>query len=149
MANIGLISDTHGRFEEDWKKHFSRCDMIFHMGDFADKDVYENFMDLEIPIQTVRGNCDFGLWAHFLPKTQIINVEGKNFCLLHNRAFLPDDVDDIDFVIFGHTHIPTDEVRGGIRFINPGSAGQDRGAGRTMMIMHIDGDSVELEKIPL
>lgn len=74
---------------------------------------------------------------------------GKLFCLIHNRAFLPMDLDEIDYVIFGHTHFPKDEMIEGIRFINPGTAGNDRGAGTSMAILHLEGDSAELERIRL
>ena len=147
--NIGLISDTHGRFREEWKEHFKRCDYLLHAGDIDSEEAYEWFMHLGIPTYIVQGNCDRGMWAHYLPETMNVPIGGKLFCLIHNRAFLPMDLAEIDYVIFGHTHFPKDEMIEGIRFINPGTAGNDRGAGTSMAILHLDGDSAELERIRL
>ena len=147
--NIGLISDTHGRFREEWKEHFKRCDYLLHAGDIDSEEAYEWFMNLSIPTYIVQGNCDRGMWAHYLPETMNVPIGGKLFCLIHNRAFLPMDLDEIDYVIFGHTHFPKDEMIEGIRFINPGTAGNDRGAGTSMAILHLEGDSAELERIRL
>lgn len=149
MINIGLISDTHGRINEDWKKYFDQCDYIFHTGDLDDEEAYNFFMNLGKPTYIVRGNCDRDYYSEYLPDDMKVPVGGKLFMLIHNRAYLPWDLDEVDFVIFGHTHIPADEVHDGIRFINPGSAGNDRGAGRTMAILHLDGDNCTVEKINL
>ena len=149
MINIGLISDTHGRINEDWKKHFEKCDYLFHMGDLDDEEAYDWFMELGLPTYIVRGNCDRGYWAEYIPDTMKVPVGGKLFLLIHNRTYLPWDMEDIDFVIFGHTHIPADEIHDGIRFINPGSAENDRGAGHTMAILHLEGDECSVEEIIL
>lgn len=147
--NVGIISDTHGKYREEWKDVFKRCDYLLHAGDVDTQEAYDWFMDLGLPVYLVQGNCDKGMWAHYLPETMNVPIGGKLFCLIHNRAYLPMQLDDIDFVVFGHTHFPTDEMREGIRFINPGTAGRNRGAGTSMMILHMDGEQCELEKIPL
>lgn len=147
--NIGLISDTHGKYYESWKQHFERCDALLHAGDFETYDCYEWFMKLQIPFYAVKGNCDRGAWAAYLPASMNIPFEGKLFHLIHNRSYLPLDLDEIDYVIFGHTHIPHNEKMRGIQFINPGSAGIDRGAGLTMSIIHLSKAEMSLEKIIL
>lgn len=149
MINIGLISDTHGVINEDWKKFFNRCDMLIHAGDFDSGEAYEWFTNLKQPLHAVKGNCDWGFWARVLPATLTINAGGKNICIIHNRAYLPDNLDGIDYVIFGHTHIVADKTIEGIRFINPGTASRDRGSGRSMAILHLEGDDCELEFIRL
>lgn len=150
IMNIGLISDTHGVFREEWKRHFAKCDCLIHAGDLDSKRIYEKFQQLGIPVYMVRGNCDHGEYGEFLPESMNLPLGGKLFKVIHNRNYLPMNLEDIDYVIYGHTHIPDDETRRGIRYINPGSAGQDRGAGRTMMILHLaeEGES-KLEWIRL
>lgn len=147
--NIGLISDTHGLYSELWKEHFEKCDVLFHMGDFDSQACYDWFTNLGIPLYAVRGNCDRGPLTAFLPQSMNVPINGKLFHLVHNRAFLPLDLDEVDYVIFGHTHIPCDEKKGHIRFINPGTAGNDRGAGLSMAILHLDENSEKLERIVL
>lgn len=149
MVAIGLISDTHGIYREDWKKHFERCDCILHAGDLDTEEAYNWFMSLGKPVYIVKGNCDRGRWAQNLPQIMKVPIGGKLFCVLHNRSYLPFDLTEIDFVIFGHTHFPADETRKGIRFINPGTAGNDRGAGKSMMILHLDESGCTVEKIGL
>lgn len=149
MINIGLISDTHGRYKEEWKEHFKRCDMLIHAGDVDEQEAYDWFTELGLPVYIVRGNCDRGVYADFLPENMKIPAGGKLFLVIHNRAYLPWDLDEVDFCIFGHTHIPADEMHDGIRFINPGSAGNDRGAGKSMAILHVEGEEATLERIVL
>ena len=32
---IGIISDTHGIFREEWHRHLDGCDYLIHAGDFC------------------------------------------------------------------------------------------------------------------
>ena len=41
MTRIGLISDTHGYFDELVFEHFKDCDEIWHAGDFGDYTIVE------------------------------------------------------------------------------------------------------------
>ena len=47
MTRIGLISDTHGYFDENIYKHFATADEIWHIGDFGDLSVVEKLQTLE------------------------------------------------------------------------------------------------------
>ena len=55
----------------------------------------------------VRGNCDHGEWASYLHEFVSVPINGKLFYLVHNKADLPFDLTDADFIIFGHTHVFT------------------------------------------
>ncbi|HAG43201.1 MAG TPA: metallophosphoesterase, partial [Clostridium sp.] len=57
---IGIISDTHGSLKsiEKAMKVLKDCDVIFHLGDYAnDINYIEEIYDGKII--AVRGNCDF------------------------------------------------------------------------------------------
>ena len=74
----------------------------------------------------VRGNVDTGSWARSLPATLIIDFAGHS---IHVRHILEDVMpvpDGISAVVYGHSHEPSVEHRGGIVYLNPGSAGPRR-----------------------
>lgn len=144
---IGILSDTHGVFREDWLPHFAECDYLIHAGDITTKKCYEKLKSLGIPIYMVRGNNDIGEWAAYLPEFLQIPIGGKLFYLIHNKNDLPFDLTDADFVIFGHTHQYTCYERFGKVFLNPGSAGQPRGDVKSMAILEITGHSYEVRRI--
>jgi putative phosphoesterase len=60
--------------------------------------------------------------------TDVVSVAGLEFYMLHDRAALDLDPRAAGFaaVIYGHTHRPGAEVRHGVLFLNPGSAGPRR-----------------------
>lgn len=144
---IGIISDTHGVFREDWLPHLADCDYLIHAGDINTKTCYEKLKSLGIPLYPVRGNCDHGDWAKYLPEFLQVPIGGKRFYIVHNKSDLPFDLTDADFIIFGHTHCYTYYERFGKVFLNPGSAGQPRGDARSMAILDLEGDSYEVQRI--
>ena len=36
---IGIISDTHGIFREEWHRHLDSCDYLIHAGDFCTQKI--------------------------------------------------------------------------------------------------------------
>lgn len=100
---IGIISDTHGIFREEWHRHLDGCDYLIHAGDFCTQKNYDCFRNFGIPLYMVRGNNDRGDWAKNLPEFLQFRIGGKTFFLVHNQFDLPFDLTDADFLIFGHT----------------------------------------------
>ncbi len=146
---IGIISDTHGIFREDWRTHLAQCDYLIHAGDVNTKTCYNKFMHLNVPCCIVRGNCDTGAWAELLPGHLQVKIGGKIFFIVHNKSDLPFDLTEADFVIFGHTHCYSHSERFGKVFLNPGSAGQPRGDARSMAVIELLEDSYEIRRILL
>ncbi len=144
---VGIISDTHGVFREDWLPHLTECDYLIHAGDINTQSCYEKFNSLGIPIYFVRGNCDHGEWATYLPEFLTVPIGGRLFYVVHNRSDLPFDLTDADFIIFGHTHCYTCYDRFGKVFLNPGSAGQPRGDSRSMAIIELTEDTYDIQRI--
>ena len=125
------------------------CDCLIHTGDFDSERIYRKFEECGVPMYAVRGNCDHGEWASYLHTFLSVPIGGKLFYLVHNRADLPFDLTDADFVVFGHTHVFTHYDRYGKIFLNPGSAGADRGDGKGMVILTLTEDGYGLEHIRL
>jgi hypothetical protein len=80
------------------------------------------------PVVAVRGNNDRGAWATSLAETEVVETDGRTLYVLHDLKEL--DLDPraagFDAVIAGHSHQPRIERRGGVLYLNPGSAGPRR-----------------------
>lgn len=124
---IGVISDTHGLVRPEAIAAFKGVDLIIHAGDIGGPDVLEALRVLS-PVVAVRGNNDKGEWAASLADTEVVDVRGTLFYLLHhlNELDLTPAAAGFKGVISGHSHRPLVEKREGVLFINPGSAGPRR-----------------------
>ena len=59
MKRIGLLSDTHGYWDDRYEKYFSECDEIWHAGDIGSYELAERLSALK-PFRAVYGNIDGG-----------------------------------------------------------------------------------------
>ncbi len=80
------------------------------------------------PVTAVRGNVDKGVWSRKLPETQVIELGGVSIYVLHDLAQLDLKPKAAGFavVISGHSHVSKQEMRDGVLYFNPGSAGPRR-----------------------
>jgi uncharacterized protein len=124
---VGVISDTHGLLRPEALAALAGADVIVHAGDIGDPDILVRLREIA-PVVAVRGNNDTGPWARSVPERQTITVGAVSIHVLHDvneltKAALPPGV---QAVIAGHSHRPRVEHRGGVLFLNPGSAGPRR-----------------------
>lgn len=100
---------------------------IVHAGDVGDPAILEELRRLA-PVVAVRGNVDRGAWAEALPETEVVEAGSALLYVLHDLARLDLDPAAAGFaaVISGHTRQPSSEVRKGVLYLNPGSAGPRR-----------------------
>ncbi len=126
-ASIGVISDTHGLVRPQAVDALRGSDLIVHAGDVGHPAVLEALRALA-PVVAVRGNNDRGAWAESLAATEVVDVAGVLLYVLHDLAELDVDPEAAGFhaVIAGHSHRPKLERRGGLLYLNPGSAGPRR-----------------------
>ena len=80
-------------------------------------------------------------------------LAGRSIYVLHDLADLQIDpvACGIDVVIAGHSHRPNLETRGGVLYLNPGSAGRRFRLPVTLATLDLAGDSIRpaiLELIP-
>ncbi|MGH8221034.1 MAG: metallophosphoesterase family protein, partial [Steroidobacteraceae bacterium] len=80
------------------------------------------------PLHAVRGNNDRGPWASALPLRLDLRWAGVRIRVLHDVQELEVDpaAIGIQAVVAGHSHKPGIVERGGVLFVNPGSAGPRR-----------------------
>ena len=124
---VGIISDTHGLLRPEAVDALQGSQLIVHAGDVGNADVLERLRAIA-PTIAVRGNVDRGAWATALPMTDVVDVGSLHLYVLHDLASL--DLDPktagLAAVISGHTHRPVAELRNGVLYLNPGSAGPRR-----------------------
>jgi uncharacterized protein len=127
MTLLGLISDTHGLLRPQAAAALAGVSRILHAGDVGRPEILDQLAAIA-PVTAVRGNVDFGRWADALPADAALSIEGHGIYILHNLNEIGIDpaAAGISIVLFGHTHKPLVENRGGVLYVNPGSAGPRR-----------------------
>ncbi|MGC2550507.1 MAG: metallophosphoesterase family protein [Candidatus Sulfotelmatobacter sp.] len=124
---IGIISDTHGLLRAEAIEALRGSDRIIHAGDIGAPEIL-NQLGTIAPVTAVRGNIDKGVWAQRLPEAEVLEIDGISIYVLHDLAQLDLNPRGAGFsaVISGHTHVPKQEMRNGVLYFNPGSAGPRR-----------------------
>lgn len=127
MLRVGLISDTHGLLRPEALDFLRGCDHIIHAGDICEESTLQGLSGMA-PLTAVRGNNDKGAWASALPVAELVQLGDAYAYVIHDLADL--DIDPaaagVQVVVSGHSHKPGIEDRGGVLFVNPGSAGPRR-----------------------
>ena len=102
-------------------------DLILHAGDICDESVLAR-LAMVAPTTAVLGNNDVGPWASGLRESETVEVGGVRIHMVHDIGKLAIDpaAEGVAVVVFGHSHKPSVESRGGALFVNPGSAGPRR-----------------------
>jgi len=100
---------------------------IVHAGDVGAAEILEELAKIA-PVTAIRGNVDKGAWARSLPETEAVELGGALIYVLHDlgRLDLKPEAAGFAAVISGHSHVPKEEVRDGVLYFNPGSAGPRR-----------------------
>lgn len=148
---VGVISDIHGSLPDDARIALEGVDHILCAGDI---ELPQTYWELEsiAPTTCVAGNCDrYVQRALRLQSTASPLIEGLRFFLVHRPGDIGMVKSDVRVVVHGHTHIPRDDVRNGVRYLNPGSARYPRrGSNRSCLILDIaDGELRDVRFIDL
>jgi uncharacterized protein len=124
---IGVISDTHGLLRPEALEALRGVEHILHAGDVGHIGVLESLREIA-PVTAIRGNVDLRGPCAQLPSTEIVELSGKLFYLVHSVYNL--DIDPVAagvaMVVSGHSHKAQVEVKDGVVYFNPGSAGPHR-----------------------
>jgi uncharacterized protein len=124
---IGVISDTHGWLRPEAVAALEGVDHILHAGDVGEAEILVELGKVA-PVTAIRGNVDRTGACAQLPATELVELGGIAFYLLHDVKELDLDPGSagIGVVVSGHSHKPGIERRKGVLFLNPGSAGPRR-----------------------
>jgi hypothetical protein len=144
---IAVLADTHvDRLERLPKKvidTLSEVDLIIHAGDFTDIRVLTDLRRLK-EVKAVHGNMDSGQLKSVLPTKEIVETNDKRIGIIHGsgppwgiaeRARKLFESDQIDIIVYGHSHRSQSKVINNILFFNPGKAADSFG------IITIDGEA--------
>lgn len=129
---IAAISDTHipdkaRSLPEALVERLRTVDLILHAGDFTSMATLR-FIGALAPTEAVHGNVDDALLKVSLPRRRVVDAGGFRIGLVHGdgvggttvdrarRAF-----DDVDCIVFGHSHSPYLRRHGPVLMLNPGS----------------------------
>ena len=132
---IGVIADTHipDRADDIPKEvldNFKNVDMIIHVGDLVDLSVLDKLKAVCPNVKAVCGNMDSYEVRKKLPQKVIIEIANHKIAVTHGwgppnrlidmvtREFKDDNV---DLIIFGHSHTALNEKKNNIVYFNPGS----------------------------
>ena len=100
---------------------------IIHAGDIGAAEILEKLASIA-PLTAIRGNVDTRTWARKLPETEVVELGGVSIYILNELARLDLKPEAAGFrvVISGHSHVPKQETKNGVLYLNPGSAGPRR-----------------------
>ncbi|MDF2936825.1 MAG: phosphodiesterase family protein [Paenibacillaceae bacterium] len=137
---IGVVSDTHLsdrreiRLPQELLRGLSGVQLILHAGDWISPRVAEELERLA-PVEGIAGNNDGPDIINRFGYKRIVEAEGVRIGLIHGdgygktterRAFDAFEGQDVNAVVFGHSHVPYLERKEGILLFNPGSATDKR-----------------------
>ncbi len=150
---IGLISDTHGIFDEPFRQFLEPVDEIWHAGDFGGIQTAEAIAAFK-PLKGVYGNCDGYDVRLDYPLYQLFDCEGMKVLMTHiggypgrydSRARALIDEFRPDLFVCGHSHIlkVVNDVKRNMLVMNPGAAGiQGFHIVRTALRFRIEGADI-------
>ena len=145
---ILIVSDTH-RHEENLEIVLQReknLDMLIHLGDSEGSEDYIRTI-AECPCYIVKGNNDYFSDLNrdikmTIGKYRVLLTHGHHYYVsLGTETIISEGrAQDMDIVMFGHTHRPLVDIREDITVLNPGSLSYPRQEGRipTYIMMTID-----------
>ena len=161
MKRIGLLSDTHGVWDDRYTEHFADCDEVWHVGDIGSVEVANKF-EAFCTFRPVCGNIDGGVLRQRYSEILRFRIEECNVLMKHIGGY-PGRYDASirsavyserpSLFVSGHSHILKVQYDGivGCLHINPGAAGkQGWHQVRTLVKLTIDGKEFkDLEVIEL
>jgi len=135
---VAILSDTHIRKGQTlpqivWQV-LADVNTIIHAGDLVSEKMLDDLKEIA-PTIAVKGNCDWLIEG--LPDKTIVQLGELKVGVTHGyqgkgkstpeRAYDTFAVDDVDLIVFGHTHIPYKSYINGVLMFNPGSPTEKRG----------------------
>ncbi len=162
MIRIGVLSDTHLKgpdplIETIAKTQFHDVDLIIHAGDITAAGVLDPFHAAGKEVIAVCGNMDEAYVANHYPSKRTILIENVTIGIIHGwgsplgiRSRIRESFQDIDALIYGHSHQCFCGRKDGIFYFNPGSPTDSRFTNlRSVGIIEITRGSIQGEIIGL
>lgn len=158
-VKITIIGDTHVKsiieLPNEMIKEIEESDWVIHVGDYTFVDVLNSLIDLKGErFKGVYGNADPKQVWDKVPIKDVIEIEGKRIGITHpasggshenieTKVIAEFKNDNVDIIIFGHTHEPSIHYKENLIIINPGKGYLEKayfGPSTTIAILEIDDD---------
>ncbi len=133
MKKILVLSDTHltknSQLPKEVQNYMGKVDFIIHAGDFNNYEFYQTLNTFK-PVIGVCGNNDDMKLVHYLPLRRVVEIEKVKVGIFHGygiktttaqRSLDEFKDDDVNLIIFGHSHKPFLEKINDRTLFNPGS----------------------------
>jgi putative phosphoesterase len=142
---ILVVADTHNKLPPRVLDLAREADEIWHLGDVCAGIILDELRAIGPPVTVVRGNCDSNSeW----PLVMDLARDGFRFRLQHIPPDEPPE--NVDVVLHGHTHVPRNEKRAGVWFLNPGCVTRpNRGAPPSVAWLQISNGKTQWRLVPL
>jgi putative phosphoesterase len=169
---IGVLADTHipemlPALPPSVLDLLRGVDIILHLGDVCELNVLQQ---LEPIAQTyaVYGDCDSAQVRQFLQEKQRLEFANRAVGLVHGHHAWEGDLgtrlsyrlsasrrttalhesvlrefNDVDAIVFGHSHVPYIRMHGAVLLFNPGSIVPRNGRTGTMGILEISANAIK------
>lgn len=160
ILKIGVISDTHinagnlHRLNNFLQQHMEDIDMIIHAGDYISSKAIHSLKEFKNFVG-VWGNVDGEDTRQLVPEKKIIEIENYSIGIFHghglkkttmDRAYEAFKDEDVDIIIFGHSHQPIIKTKNKVLLLNPGSPTDKRNERWfSFIILELDNDSVSAQ----
>lgn len=133
VKRIGIISDTHGLFDEALQGFLAEVDEVWHAGDIGSLELADRIAAFK-PLRAVCGNIDPAPARREFPRDLLFECEGARVFMTHiggyagrfeQRVAETIAAEKPDIFVCGHSHILKifRDKTFGILCINPGAAG--------------------------
>jgi len=127
---IVVFSDTHLKvwaIPELILEDLKSCDMILHAGDITSMNLIHE-LEAYAKVHAVCGNMDETEVKDALPSKKILEIDGLKIGLIHGygapfgiRKRILKEFEDVNCIVYGHTHRAYFDFENNIYFFNPGS----------------------------
>lgn len=130
---IAIISDTHLKKNtgqlDDLISEFQNMDLVIHAGDYGDPWVLK-YLQEHFKFIGVWGNTDDHTIKEALPEKLIVQFGAYRVGICHahgkgkttmERAYSNFNNEQVDIIIFGHSHQPIISTKNKVLMLNPGS----------------------------
>jgi uncharacterized protein len=136
---VGVLSDTHvpaivPTLPPAIYEIFKNVDLILHAGDIVEMSILEELRAIA-PVEAVAGNMDDAEIHLKLPSKKVLTLGNYSIGLIHGkykidiqREMIRKDFDDVDLIVYGHSHTPFWGKIDGVYYLNPGSPTDKRHA---------------------
>ena len=153
MKKIGILSDTHGVFDEPLRAFFADVDELWHAGDFGSIETADAIAAFR-PLRGVSGNIDGGKTRIVYPQWELFDCEGVRVMMTHIGGYPGRYAPGVEMqlrmhrpkiFVAGHSHIlkVIYDKKYDLLHVNPGAAGVSGfHQVRTALRLVVDGEDI-------